>query len=682
MDLINRELSWLAFNERVLQEAMDSKVPIVERMRFLGIYSNNLDEFFRVRVANIRRMIGVNKKRIEGFEGTPNELYNEIRKTVLKQQIKFEKTYLEIKKELAEQHIFHIDDVTTDQNKLIELSAYFNQELKHSIIPIILDKKTPFPRLKDSSIYLAIRMISEDFQKVKFALIQIPSEFPRFYRMKEGTNEFVILLDDIIRLNLKNIFQIFPFDTIEAYTFKFTRDAELDLDDDISVSFFDKIEKSLKQRKKGMPVRFVYDERMPKDLLDHLLNSLNLKFGVNTIPGGKYHNFKDFSSFPSFEKPEFLYDKQSPLAHPQLENKRSLIKTILLQDVLLHFPYQKFDYVVDLLREAAIDPKVVSIKMNVYRVARNSQVMNALMAAIYNGKNVTVVLELQARFDEENNMYWSNRLKESGARVIYGLQDLKVHSKLLQIARISNRQEQLITYVGTGNFNEKTARVYGDLSLLTANLAISREVKKVFRLLENNMERGLFKQLLVSPFNSRRRIIACIDTEIKNAKNGLPSFIRLKLNNLTDRKMIEKLYEASQAGVKIEMIIRGICCLIPGVKGQSENIIAISIVDRYLEHARFMIFCNNQKPAYYISSADWMERNLDKRIEVAVPILNSELQAEIDTIFNYQWRGSVKSRLVRKDLKNVYRKAVGQPFHAQLELYNYYKNLSESISQK
>ncbi len=682
MELINRELSWLAFNERVLQEAMDDKVPLIERMHFLGIYSNNLDEFFRVRVANIRRMIGVNKKRIDGFEGTPNELYNEIRKTVLKQQIKFEKTYLEIKNELAEQHIFHIDDATTDQNKLIELSTYFNQELKHSIIPIILDKKTPFPRLKDSSIYLAIRMISEDFQKVKFALIQIPSEFPRFYRMKEGTNEFVILLDDIIRLNLKDIFQIFPSDTIEAYTFKFTRDAELDLDDDISVSFFDKIEKSLKQRKKGKPVRFVYDERMPKDLLDHLLNSLNLKFGVNTIPGGKYHNFKDFSSFPSFEKPEFLYDKQRPLAHPQLENKRSLIKTILLQDVLLHFPYQKFDYVVDLLREAAIDPKVVSIKMNVYRVARNSQVMNALMAAIYNGKNVTVVLELQARFDEENNMYWSNRLKESGARVIYGLQDLKVHSKLLQIARISNRQEQLITYVGTGNFNEKTARVYGDLSLLTANLAISREVKKVFRLLENNMERGLFKQLLVSPFNSRRKITACIDTEIKNAKNGLPSFIRLKLNNLTDRKMIEKLYEASQAGVKIEMIIRGICCLIPGVKGQSENITAISIVDRYLEHARFMIFCNNQKPVYYISSADWMERNLDKRIEVACPILNSELQAEIDTIFNYQWRGSVKSRLVRKDLKNVYRKAVGKPFHAQLELYNYYKNLSESISQK
>jgi polyphosphate kinase len=682
MELINRELSWLAFNERVLQEAMDDKVPLIERMHFLGIYSNNLDEFFRVRVANIRRMIGVNKKRIDGFNGTPNELYNEIRKTVLKQQIKFEETYLGLKKELAAQHIFHVDDTISDEKQLHELLNYFNQELKHSIVPIILDKKTPFPRLKDSSIYLAIKIISDDFQKVKFALIQIPSEFPRFFRMKEDSDKFVILLDDIIRLNLKNIFQIFPYDTIEAYTFKFTRDAELDLDDDISVSFFDKIEKSLKQRKKGKPVRFVYDERMPKDLLDYLLKSLNLKFGVNTIPGGKYHNFKDFSKFPSFEHPEFLYKEQKPLAHPILENKRSLIKTILNQDVLLHFPYQKFDYVVDLLREAAIDPKVVSIKINVYRVARNSQVMNALMAAIYNGKNVTVILELQARFDEENNIYWANTLKENGARVIYGLQDLKIHSKLMQIARISNRQEQLITYVGTGNFNEKTAEIYGDLSLLTSNILISREVKKVFRLLENNMERGLFKQLLVSPFNARRKIVALIDLEIKNAKNGLPSLIRLKLNNLTDRKMIEKLYEASQAGVKIEMIIRGICCLIPGVKGQSENITAISIVDRYLEHTRFMIFCNNQKPLYYISSADWMERNLDKRIEVAVPILSSELQAEIDTIFNYQWRGSVKSRLFRKDLKNVYRKAVGKPFHAQLELYNYYKNLSESISQK
>lgn len=678
MNLINRELSWLAFNERVLQEALDSKVPLVEQMRFLGIYSNNLDEFFRVRVANIRRLVEVNKKHVSGFEGKPNELYNEIRKTVMKQQEKFVLAYKNIFKELAEENIFQLDELSVNKKQILELETYFNQTLKHAIVPIILDNKTLFPRLKDSSIYLAIKMYSkEENEKVKFALIQIPSQFPRFYRIKDIQNEYVILLDDIIRLNLKNIFSIFNYKTIEAYTFKFTRDAELDLDDDITGSFIEKIEKSLKQRKKGKPVRFVYDEKMPKDLLDHLLKELNLKFGINTIPGGKYHNFKDFITFPSFERTQFEFEAQPPLPHPLLENPKGLIKAILEQDVLLHFPYQRFDYVVDLLREAAIDPKVTSIKINVYRVARNSQVMNALMAAVYNGKKVTVVLELQARFDEENNINWADLLKENGAKVIYGIQDLKVHSKLLQITRMHNRKEQLITYIGTGNFNEKTALVYGDLALFTAEQSISREVKKVFHLLENNLERGIFKQLMVSPFNTRRKIISLIEREIKNAKLNLPASIHIKLNNLTDQKIIEKLYEASQAGVKIKMIIRGICCLLPGLKGKSENITVISIVDRYLEHARFMIFQNNNKPQYYISSADWMERNLDKRIEVTCPILNLNLQTEIDTIFDYQWRGSVKSRLIRKDLKNVYRKAVGKPFHAQVELYKLYKKLAE-----
>lgn len=674
MNIINRELSWLSFNERVLQEALDPKVPLVERMRFLGIYSNNLDEFFRVRVANLRRLILIHKKNVDGYNGTPNELYNEIRKTVMKQQLKFAVAYQTIIKELTDHNIFHIDEFSINENMQKELSNYFHQTLKHAIVPIMLDKSTPFPRLKDSSIYLAVRMESDDRKKIKFALIKIPSEFPRFYRIKEGEKEFVILLDDIIRLHLKNIFSIFNYDTIEAYTFKFTRDAELDLDDDIAVSLIDKIEKSLKQRKKGVPVRFVYDEKMPKDLLDHLLKSLNLKFGLNTIPGGKYHNFKDFMSFPSFERPEFLHQPQPPVAHPDLENQKSLIKAILEKDILLHFPYQRFDYVVDILREAAIDPKVTTIKINVYRVANHSQVMNALMAAVLNGKNVTVVLELQARFDEENNVYWANSLKENGAKVIYGIQDLKVHSKLMQITRVNNRQEQLITYVGTGNFNEKSSRIYGDVSLLTARVSISREVKKVFRLLENNLDRGIFKELMVSPFNTRRKIYKLIDQEIRNSKNKLPAFIKIKLNNLTDAKIIEKLYEASQAGVKIEMIIRGICCLVPGLKGESENIKVISIVDRYLEHARFFIFHNNGKPVYYISSADWMERNLDKRIEVGCPILDKRLQQELDKIFEYQWKGSVKSREIRQDLKNTFRKPKGLPFHAQLELYEYYKN--------
>lgn len=682
MNLINRELSWLSFNERVLQEALDPKVPLVERMRFLGIYSNNMDEFYRVRVANLRRMIAVKKRHIDGFDGTPTELYSEIRRIVMKQQDKFELAYQKIVNELALRNIFHLDESSVNERQYAELNNYFNVQLKHAIIPVMLDKNTPFPRLKDSGIYLAIRMVSENKRKVKFAMIQIPAEFPRFYRIREKESEFVILIDDIIRLNLKNIFSIFPFDTIEAYTFKFTRDAELDLDDDISVSFLEKIEKSLKQRKKGHPVRFVYDEKMPKDLLDHLLNALNLKFGINTIPGGKYHNFKDFISFPTFEKAEFLYNPQPPNVHPELEGQKSLINKILQKDVLLHFPYQRFDYVVDLLREAAIDPKVTSIKINVYRVARNSQVMNALMAAVFNGKNVTVVLELRARFDEENNVQWASTLKENGAKVVYGIPEYKVHSKLMQITRIENRQEQLITYVGTGNFNERSALVYSDLALLTAEQSTSREVKKVFRLLENNLDRGIFKDLLVSPFNTRRKIISMIDGEIKNAKKKLPASIRIKLNNLTDRKMIDKLYEASQAGVKIEMIIRGICCLIPGVKGLSENITAISIVDRYLEHSRFLIFHNNGKPHYFLTSADWMERNLDKRIEVGVPVKDPSIRKEIDTVFDYQWRGSVKSRLIRKDLKNLYRKLNGEPFHAQVELYNHYAREAATTSRK
>lgn len=678
MMLINRELSWLSFNERVLQEALDEKVPLVERMRFLGIYSNNMDEFFRVRVANLRRLSLVNRKNVDGFDGNSLELYNQVRKIVLKQQLKFEIAYKAIVDELAKEGIFHLDEKSINETQLKELSNYFHTSLKHFILPIILDKKTPFPRLKDYSIYLAVKMTNPKGERIRYALIQVPTEFPRFYRIsgKDG-KEYVILLDDIIRLHLKSIFSIFTFNKIEAFTFKFTRDADLNLDDDLTISLIEKIEKSIKNRKKGIPVRFVYDERMPKDLLDHLLKSLNLKFGINTIPGGKYHNFKDFMSFPDFERPNFIYPKQVPVQHPVIEKYNGIIKAILQEDVLLHFPYERFDYIVDLLREAAIDPKVKSIKINVYRVASNSQVMNALLAAVYNGKEVDIVFELQARFDEQNNLYWAEKLKEAGAKIIYGVQNLKVHSKLLQITRGIGTQEKLITYIGTGNFNEKTSKIYSDIALLTSDQVLSREVKRVFRLMENNLERGIFKHLMVSPFNTRRKFNALIETEIKNAKNKLPARIRIKLNNLTDQRMISKLYDASRAGVKIEMIIRGICCLVPGIKNQSENITVISIVDRYLEHARFMIFENNGNPVYFISSADWMERNLDKRIEVGAPIFSKAIQQELDLIFNFQWRGSVKSRLIDKNLKNTYRKSEGTPFHAQAELYKHYKNLSE-----
>jgi polyphosphate kinase len=674
MNLINRDISWLGFNERVLQEATDDTVPLVERMRFLGIYSNNMDEFFRVRVANLRRLTTFKKQKIDGFNGSPEELYKEIRDIVLKQQEKFKAAYEQIVTEFSQNGVRVINEKQLSEAQLLFLKQYFISELKHEIFPLILDKKNEFPKLRDYAIYLAIKL-EDNKGKIRYALIQIPSEPGRFVILPNEESKDVILLDDIIRIHLKDIFSIFQPVKAEAFTFKFTRDAELDLDDDLTTTFIEKIEKSLKQRKKGIPVRFVYDSKMPKDLLEFLLKSLELKFGLNTIPGGRYHNFKDFMRFPDFNNPDFLFKNQPPNDHPKLKNVQSIINVIENEDILLHFPYQRFEHVVDLLREAAIDPKVRSIKINIYRVARNSDVMKALLAAVFNGKDVTVVMELQARFDEENNLYWSDRLKEFGARVIYGVPGLKVHSKLLQITRISGKKEQFISYIGTGNFNERTSTIYTDVALLSANREIALEVNRVFRLIENNLERGTYKHLLVSPFNARRRLFSLIDREINHVKKGQTGAFRMKLNNLTDKKIIEKLYEASKQGVKIQLIIRGICCLKPGVKGLSENIEVISIVDRYLEHARFFIFENAGKPEYIITSADLMERNLDNRVEVGVFVKSNEIQDELNRIFDFQWKGSVKARLISSDSKTRYRKRNLPPFHAQQELYSHYQSI-------
>jgi polyphosphate kinase len=673
MDYINRELSWLSFNERVLQEALDKNVPLVERMRFLGIYSNNMDEFYRVRVANVKRLISLQNKKVDGFKGTPQDLYDEIRSVVIKQQRMFENAYREIIELFEQESIYHLDENSIDKEQRKELTEYFRREIVHDVVPIILDRKNPFPRLRDKAIYLAIRMQWDQKRKVRYALLEIPSSIPRFYSLKSGVKKGIILLDDIVRLNLEELFPIFSFDIIEAFTFKFTRDAELNLDDDVSMSFIEKMEKSIKQRRKGEPVRLVYDHRMPEDLLELLLRNLNLKTGVNSIAGGKYHNFKDFMKFPDFGNPDFLFEKQHAFTHPDLEGQRSIIKQIIRKDILLHFPYQKFDYVVDLLREAAIDPKVTSIKINVYRVASRSQVMNALINAVSNGKEVTVVLELQARFDEENNLYWAERLKDYGARVLYGYEGLKIHSKLLQIRRVSEKKEQLITYIGTGNFNERTAEIYTDLALLTVDRRIANEVQHVFQMMEQSLHHHAFRYLSVSPVNSRRKLLGLIQNEIKFAKKGLPAKIQLKNNNLVDNKLIEKLYEASNAGVKIELIIRGVCCLIPKVRGKSMNIEAISIVDRYLEHARMMIFANGGEPLYYISSADWMERNLDKRIEVGTPVFDPDIQQELAAIFQMQWNDSVKARILDKAQRNNYKQHSGTPFQSQQELWKYYE---------
>jgi polyphosphate kinase len=669
---INRELSWLSFNERVLQEAEDETVPLIERFRFLGIYSNNMDEFFRVRVANIKRMVPLKKMKIDGFDGSASELLEEIRQKVILQQKKFEETYNLLISLLEKENIFQLNEKTINEQQKDELHEFFHSELKHVIVPIILKHNEIFPKLRDKSIYLAVKIHAP--KKSIYALIEIPSKYPRFYQMSKGSKKYFILLDDIIRLHLASIFNLFEFNEIEAYTFKFSRDAELNLDDDLSTSFIEKIEKSLKNRKKGEPVRFVYDQLMPNDLKSFLLKSLNLKSGTNTIPGGRYHNFKDFSSFPHFEKKNLVFSKLTPNEHPDFKDKKSLLNVILQKDVFIHFPYQKFDHVVDVLREAAIDPNVKTIKINIYRVAKDSQILNALMSAVSNGKEVVVFFELQARFDEENNLNWAERLKEHGAKVIYGFRDLKVHSKLILITKVNKNQEQNICFIGTGNFHEKTAKVYTDLGVFTANHQLTQEIKKVFKLLENSLERGVYQHLLISPFNNRRKITQLIQNEINHVKNGNEGLIQIKINNLVDTKIIEKLYQASCQGVKIQLIVRGVCCLIPGVKGMSENIEVISIVSRFLEHSRFFIFNNNGDKKFFITSADLMERNLDKRIEVGIPIFSDEIKEKIQYIFNVHWRDTSKARIIDKKQKNKYKLINNQQKHnAQQELFEYYR---------
>ena len=675
MELVNRELSWPSFNERVLQEAMDVLVPIIERLRFLGIYSNNMDEFYRVRVANVKRLVGIKNAAVQGYKGSASELLEDIREEVMRQRKMFDKTYLEIVAQLEKEGVYQLTEKNLSEKHKRELSRFFHSELKHEIVPIILNPKNAFPKLQDKHIYLAIRLKKSSTKKVQYAYIQIPSTYSRFYQIKDEDKTYFILVDDVIRLHLDSIFSIFEADELEAFTFKFTRDAELNLDDDLSVSYIDKMEKSLQNRKKGEPVRFVYDRNMPEDLKKYLLKSLNLRDGLNAIPGGRYHNFKDFADFPDFGKKNLIYEKLPPLDHPDLVNAKRYLEVFDKKDILLHFPYQKFDYVVDTLREAAIDPDVKSIKLNVYRLAKNSQIMNALLSAVSNGKEVVVVFELQARFDEENNLYWAERMKEQGAKVIFGVPGLKVHSKLLQITRLVKGKEVITAYVGTGNFNEKTARIYSDIGIFTTNKSICQEIRKVFNLMENNMERSTYRSLLLSPFNSRRKLTALIQNEIDNAKKGLKSGIKIKINNLVDDGMIEKLYQASDAGVPIQMNVRGVCSLVPDKK-HSKNIEVISIVDRFLEHARFIIFENNGKPLFYISSADWMERNLDKRIEVGAPVLDEVLQHELQTIFGIQWSDNQKSRIFEKKLKNDYKtNELKTPVRSQMALYEYYQNL-------
>lgn len=657
--LINRELSWLAFNERVLQEAEDKTVPLIERLKFLGIYSNNRDEFFRVRVATLKRVVKHQKKAEELMGENPVRLLDKIQKAVIAQQEKFERTYQVIIRDLKKHNISIVNEKQLTPIQGAFVKDYFREKVKSSLFPIMLDNNSPFPYLKDRLGYLIVRLGKNDkSKKSKFAIIEVPTDnISRFLVLpKDKEKSYIILLDDVIRFCLDDVFQNFEYDYVNAFNIKLTRDAEIDIDNDLSKSFVEKISKGLKARKKGQPVRLVYDSAIAPDMLDFIMKKIKLGKDDNPIPGGRYHNFKDFISFPNVGHPDLSYKKIKPVKHPDLKDQSSIIKIIKKKDVLLTYPYQSFDHIIDFLREASIDPKVLSIKITLYRVAKHSSIVQALINALKNGKEVTAVIELQARFDEEANIYWSDKLKEEGAHVIYGVPGLKVHSKLFLITRKESGTINHYAHIGTGNFNGDTAKVYTDHTLLTSNKQITEEVERVFNFYSDNFKGGSYKHLLVSPFFMRKRLYQLINKEIQFAKANKPAAIFIKLNNLVDPEIIRKLYEASSEGVKIKLIVRGICSLVAGVKGLSENIEAISIVDKYLEHSRVFIFHNKGEEKYFISSADWMTRNLDHRSEVAVPIYDEMIQKQLKQIMNTLWADNTKARILGSTQNNEYRK--------------------------
>ena len=671
---INRELSWLSFNERVLQEAADSRNPLIERLRFLGIYSNNRDEFFRVRVATVKRRIQLEKKNFDPIEGNPRQLLDKIQSTIIKQQKRFYRIYNEIIKSLRNQHVYLLNETQMNDGQKLFVEDYFTKNVYPELVPIMISNTRKFPTMNDKSVYFAIHMIRKETDKGKYAIVELPTSLPRFVELPtEGRNRFVMMIDDVIRHNLNYLFGMYGYHKVEAYTIKLTRDAEIDLDADVSKSFLEAMQEGVSDRKKGQPVRFVYDEKISPSLLEYLRKRLKLGTSDNMIAGGRYHNFKDFMNFPNIGGRLLEFKKSPPVRHKDLAPFSSVINAVKKKDILLHYPYQTFDHLIDFLREAAIDPKVRSIKMTLYRVAKNSRIINALINAAQNGKDVTVLVELQARFDEENNIKFANLLSDEGIKVLFGYRGLKVHSKVCYISRREENKLVGYVHVGTGNFHESTAKIYGDLSLLTRNSDITDEVRRMFELLEGNFTPYYYKHLLVSPLNMRPRLVRMINQEIRNAQAGKNAYIHLKLNNIIDPDLMEKLYQASKAGVEVKMNIRGICGIRPGMKNLSENIEAISILGKYLEHARIMIFCNNDDPKYFIGSADWMERNLDRRIEVTCPIYDKNIQDELRFIFDLQWKDNVKARQIDANSKNEYRKTGKKAnTRVQMEFYKYY----------
>ncbi|WP_306567492.1 polyphosphate kinase 1 [Flavobacterium lindanitolerans] len=700
---IDREKSWLAFNARVLQEAADKNVPLLDRLRFLGIFSNNLDEFFRVRFAAIRRLshAGVSGEKLLGGISS-QQLVKDITEIVIQQQSESLRILSNIESELENENIFIINETEISREQENFIKDFFIQKVSPALVTIILNDLAEFPVLKDTSGYLAVKLvmtkpksttkivvkdtvlkIKKPKKDVRYAVIEIPKTINRFVVLPSSNDkQYIILLDDVIRYNLGSIFNIFDYESISAHMIKITRDAQLDIDSDQSKSLMEKISTSVKDRRIGEPVRFVYDQSIEKDTLKFFLNKMGIDSTDSIIPGGRYHNRRDYMDFPNLGRQDLLYQSNVPLPVDGLSLEGSMLEKIAKKDYLVNAPYQSFSYLIKFLREAALDPKVISIKITLYRLAKNSQIISSLINAAKNGKKVTVQIELQARFDEASNISYAEQMQTEGIELIFGIKGLKVHSKICVIERVEEGKVKRYGLISTGNFNESTAKVYTDVTLFTSHSKILKDVAKIFDFFDINYRVHRYKHLIVSPHYTRTRFEKLIDREIANAQEGKEAHISLKMNSLSDYGMIDKLYDASRAGVKIRLIVRGICSLIPGVPGMSDNIEAISIVDNYLEHSRVYIFNNDGDPEVYISSADFMTRNLDERVEVTCPIYDESIKQELIDTFNIGWKGNVKARLHSEKLDNLYRVRNDDPvFRAQLETYNYYRNKLEVIAE-
>ena len=686
---VNRELSWLKFNARVLQEAADEKVPLLERLRFAGIFSNNLDEFFKVRYATVKR-VAMNESSDKELGVHAKELLEEITKEVIQLQDESLSIINTITEELEKEQIFIVNEKTLLPEHEAFVNTYFYDKVRPALFTIILNDLEKFPQLKDDVAYLAVKMtLKEDEkasgvqkffsskaykEKIQYALIELPTTLNRFIELPQVDDKhYIIMLDDVIRFCLHLIFSIFNYESLSANMIKITRDAELDIDDDLSKSFVEKISTSVEDRRKGAPVRFVYDKTIDKDTLHFLIEKMGIVNTDSVIPGGRYHNRRDYMSFPSLGRTDLTYASIHPLPVKGLTSEESLLKKIAEKDYLQFTPYHTFSNIIWFLREAALDPKVKSVKITIYRLAKNSQVVNSLINAVKNGKKVTVQIELQARFDEESNIRYAEQLKAEGVKLIFGVRGLKVHSKICVIEREEGKGIKRYGFISTGNFNESTAKVYTDYTLFTANQDILKEVNKVFNFFETNYNIQKYKHLIVSPHYTKKILKQLIEEEIKNAKAGKEAYIKLKMNNITSYKMIDKLYEASRAGVKIQMIVRGICCLVPGIEGMSENIEVISIVDKFLEHPRLFIFGNNGNPKVYISSADWMTRNISFRVEVGCPIYDETIKQELIDTFEISWADNVKARVIDQAQDNHYRPHTLPAQRSQVALYEYYQ---------